>query len=56
MLRIVSSYTQTIKMEMGLDKCSVIHVKSGKMVEGKDMLIQDETTLQRLTQEETNKH
>ncbi|XP_044764376.1 uncharacterized protein LOC123320944 [Coccinella septempunctata] len=56
LLRIVTSFSQTIKMEMGLDKCAVIHVKRGKLVSGEEMLIQNGITIQRLASDETYKY
>lgn len=56
LLKIVESFTQTIRMEMGLDKCAVIHVKRGKLTRGEEMLIQDEMPLKQLGSEETYKY
>ncbi|XP_044751668.1 uncharacterized protein LOC123311664 [Coccinella septempunctata] len=56
LLRIVASFSQTIRMEMGLDKCAVIHVKRGRLVDGEEMLVQDGIAIQRLAPEETYKY
>lgn len=55
-LKIVTSFTRTIKMELGLEKCAVIHVKRGKLSEGNTMMIEDDLGIQRLTQEDTYKY
>lgn len=49
-------FTETVKMEMGLDKCAVLHVKRGKLVEGEAMLIQQGLQIQRMGPEETYKY
>ncbi|XP_045460542.1 uncharacterized protein LOC123670973 [Harmonia axyridis] len=55
-LRVVASFTETIKMEMRLDKCAVVYVKRGKLMQGKGMLVQDGIEIQRLNTEETYKY
>ncbi|XP_044757121.1 uncharacterized protein LOC123315457 [Coccinella septempunctata] len=55
-LKIVASFTETIKMEMGLDKCAVLHVKRGKLTEGEAMKVQDQNTIQTLGPERTYKY
>ncbi|XP_044760810.1 uncharacterized protein LOC123318258 [Coccinella septempunctata] len=55
-LKIVASFTETIKMEMGLDKCAVLHVKRGKLTEGEAMKVQDQITIQTLGPERTYKY
>ncbi|XP_045477913.1 uncharacterized protein LOC123683060 [Harmonia axyridis] len=55
-LKIVASFTETIKMEMGLDKCAVLHIKRGKITSGEAMLVQDNLKIQNLGPEETYKY
>ncbi|XP_044754063.1 uncharacterized protein LOC123313273 [Coccinella septempunctata] len=55
-LRIVKSFTETIKMQMGLDKCAVLHIKRGKLITGEAMLVEDELRIQRLGPDESYKY
>ncbi|XP_044749653.1 uncharacterized protein LOC123310249 [Coccinella septempunctata] len=41
-LKIVAYFTETIKMEMGLDKCAVLHMKRGKLISGEAMTLCEE--------------
>lgn len=56
LLRTVTAFSQTIGMEMGLDKCAVVHVKRGKLTHGGEMLVQDELAIQRLGPEESYRY
>ncbi|XP_044745135.1 uncharacterized protein LOC123306999 [Coccinella septempunctata] len=56
LMRIVTSFTQTIKMEMGLDKCAVIHVKRGKLTRRGEMFVRDELAIKELGPDETYKY
>lgn len=47
-LKVVASFTETIRMQMGLDKCAVVNVKRGRITEGEGMLVKDDIELQRL--------
>ncbi|CAB3388678.1 Hypothetical predicted protein [Cloeon dipterum] len=38
MLEVVEKFSDTIKMEFGLDKCAAVHVRKGKVVEGAEIL------------------
>ncbi|CAB3382611.1 Hypothetical predicted protein [Cloeon dipterum] len=38
MLEVVEKFSDTIKMEFGLDKCAAVHVRKGKVVEGAEVL------------------
>ncbi|CAB3374463.1 Hypothetical predicted protein [Cloeon dipterum] len=38
MLGVVEKFSDTIKMEFGLDKCAAVHVRKGKVVEGAEVL------------------
>ncbi|XP_044751663.1 uncharacterized protein LOC123311659 [Coccinella septempunctata] len=55
-LKIVTSFTRTIRMELGIDKCAVVHVKRGKLSEGDTMMIQDDFGIQTLTHGDTYKY
>ncbi|XP_044749726.1 uncharacterized protein LOC123310327 [Coccinella septempunctata] len=55
-LRIVTSFTENIKMELGLDKCAVLHMKRGKLIEGEAMLINQGLEMQRMGPEDTYKY
>ncbi|XP_045460973.1 uncharacterized protein LOC123671267 [Harmonia axyridis] len=56
LLEIVSSFSQTIGMELGLDKCAVLNVKRGKITKGQEMKLWDETRIQYLQPQETYKY
>ncbi|XP_044760178.1 uncharacterized protein LOC123317638 [Coccinella septempunctata] len=55
-LKIVASFTDAIKMEMGLDKCAVVHMRRGKIREGEALEIQEQLTIRTLGPEETYKY
>ncbi|XP_044755067.1 uncharacterized protein LOC123314020 [Coccinella septempunctata] len=56
LLRIVISYTKDIRMEMGLDKCAIIHVKRGKLAQGGEIFVENDLAIQELSQGETYKY
>ncbi|XP_044766186.1 uncharacterized protein LOC123322308 [Coccinella septempunctata] len=56
MLKIVTSFTNTIRMTIGIDKCATLHVGRGKIVEGDQELIRNEETIQPLEPKETYKY
>ncbi|XP_044756963.1 uncharacterized protein LOC123315364 [Coccinella septempunctata] len=55
-LKIVASFTDAIKMEMGLDKCAMVHMRRGKIREGEALEIQEQLTIRTLGPEETYKY
>ncbi|XP_030746059.1 uncharacterized protein LOC115874901 [Sitophilus oryzae] len=53
-LRIVEEFTSAIGMELGLNKCAVIHLKRGRNENyGEDVQLVDGSTIQKLTDDET---
>ncbi|XP_045480887.1 uncharacterized protein LOC123685276 [Harmonia axyridis] len=56
MLKIVASFSETVRMEMGLSKCAVVHVQRGKLVEGDEMQVQDSISIRRMGLDETYKY
>lgn len=45
LLKIVASFTKTIGMEMSLNKCSVVHVERGKILEGEGLTVMKHITI-----------
>lgn len=56
LLEIVSSFSQTIGMEMGLDKCAVLDVKRGRVAEGPEIKLWNESKISCLGPQETYKY
>ncbi|XP_045474919.1 uncharacterized protein LOC123680848 [Harmonia axyridis] len=55
-LELVRNFSADIKMKFGLEKCSVVHVKRGKMAEEDDMGLIDGTSIRSLGLENTYKY
>lgn len=56
LLEIVSSFSQTIGMEMGLDKCAVLNVKRGRIVDGDEIKLWDDSIIACLKPHEAYKY
>lgn len=56
LLSIVESFSQAIRMEMGVEKCAVIHVKRGRIIEGEKMILTNEEALPHLEPHESYKY
>ncbi|XP_045477917.1 uncharacterized protein LOC123683063 [Harmonia axyridis] len=56
LLEIVSSFSQTIGMEMRLDKCAVLDVKRGRVAEGPEIKLWNESKISCLGPQETYKY
>ncbi|XP_044755006.1 uncharacterized protein LOC123313959 [Coccinella septempunctata] len=55
-LELVRNFSADIKMKFGLEKCSVVHVKRGKMAEEGDMELINGTSIRSLGLENTYKY
>lgn len=55
-LKIVASFSETIGMEMGLEKCAVVHVKRGKVQDGAGLHVMDDITIPGLGPQESYKY
>ncbi|XP_044757776.1 uncharacterized protein LOC123315935 [Coccinella septempunctata] len=55
MLEIVATFSETIKMEMGLDKCARLTVKRGKIIENNSNIL-NPNAIQNLGRDETYKY
>jgi len=47
-LQVVDKVSQTIDTKLGLRKCAVAHIERGKLVEGKDYKLDEESTIERV--------
>lgn len=56
LLSIVKSFSRAIRMEMGVEKCAVIHVKRGKIVEDEINILTGEEELPHLGPQESYKY
>lgn len=56
LLKITESFSKSIKMEFGIDKCAVLHVKKGKILVSERLELSDTTHLQSLSETETYKY
>ncbi|XP_045463748.1 uncharacterized protein LOC123673305 [Harmonia axyridis] len=56
LLRIVASFTKTIGMEIGMDKCAVVHVRRGQIREGEGLAVMEDLTIPRLSAQEHYKY
>lgn len=55
-LRIVASFSESIGMKMGVDKCAVVHVKRGRIQEGAGQRVMDDIIIPQLGTEESYKY
>lgn len=55
-LELVRSFSADIKMKFGLDKCSIVHVRRGKINEEGNLILQDDVEIRSLGLEETYKY
>ncbi|XP_045483794.1 uncharacterized protein LOC123689040 [Harmonia axyridis] len=56
LLEIVSSFSTAIGMAMGLDKCAIVNVKRGKIVDGEHIELWDDSRIPYLKPEESYKY
>ncbi|XP_044751651.1 uncharacterized protein LOC123311647 [Coccinella septempunctata] len=56
LLKIVTAFTKTIGMEIGTDKCAVVHVKRGKIQQGDGLMVMEDITIPRLGSHEHYKY
>ncbi|XP_044760856.1 uncharacterized protein LOC123318302 [Coccinella septempunctata] len=49
LLKIVASFTKTIGMEIGVDKCAVVHVGRGQIRDGEGLAVMEDATIPRLS-------
>ncbi|RWR99918.1 uncharacterized protein B4U79_02998, partial [Dinothrombium tinctorium] len=56
LLNITQKFSNEIKMEFGIDKCAVIHLKRGKFDESQGFKIDEETFIEALTENRTYKY
>ena len=56
LLRVTENFSNSIRMEFGVDKCAVVHVKQGRMVESEGIQLSDSINLRSLLITETYKY
>ncbi|XP_045482803.1 uncharacterized protein LOC123686614 [Harmonia axyridis] len=55
-LKIVASFSQDIGLELGIDKCAVVHVKRGRVQEGAGLAVMEDLTIPQLGTRESYKY
>ncbi|XP_044748928.1 uncharacterized protein LOC123309723 [Coccinella septempunctata] len=55
-LRIVAAFSKDIGMELGIDKCAVVHVKRGRVQEGTGLSVMEDLTIPQLGKQESYKY
>lgn len=56
LLKVTQTFSNAINMEFGVDKCAVIHVERGKVVNSSNLQISDEMTFRSLSETESYKY
>ncbi|CAB3261268.1 unnamed protein product [Arctia plantaginis] len=56
LLKVTENFSNSIKMEFGVDKCAVMYVKKGEIVESEGIELSDSTKLRSLSATETYKY